>query len=146
MKTFTAIILAVVLSGCRFWGVDYDPQPQRITDKEQAKAVLTKTLLEQHRRNGVQGLVVHDDRITFFEERNNFATLGAMGSSMAIYFTRVNEIRLFRHVRTDTYNIDLYNKVKIYAVRCFTREDAERFVDAFVFMQKLNGDKTLCEK
>jgi hypothetical protein len=66
----------------------------------------------------------------------------AIASGTTIYFARINAIKLYEHNRTGTYNIDLYNKVKVYAVRCFDLSDAENFIDAFTFMQKYNQLKS----
>jgi hypothetical protein len=131
-----------MLTGCRYSALEYTPQPQVITSQEQAKTIMSKILSEQPRRNGVQQLTVYDDRITFSEDRNNLISLGAMNSSMAIYYTTVDQMKLYMHNRSETYNIDLYrHKTKVYAVRCFAEADAKRFMDAFRFMQELNMKK-----
>ena len=82
-----------MLTGCRYWGIDYVPQPQIITNKEQAKAILYKAFDEQPKEFGAKELVIDDIKITFLEKY----------SHKSIYYTTPDRYEMRKHLRTGLY-------------------------------------------
>ena len=123
------LLILFAFSGCKYWGIDYVPQPQVITNKEQAKAILYKAFDEQPREYGAKELVIDDIKITFLEKY----------SHKSIYYTTPDRYEIRKHLRTGLYCIFIYKGgITLYIVRCFTKPDAEQFMNAFKFMQDLN--------
>lgn len=125
-----ALLIIFILAGCKYWGIDYVPQPQAITNKEQAKAILYKAFDEQPREYGAKELVIDDEKITFVEKY----------SHRSIYYTTPDRYEMRKHLRTGLHCIFIYKGgITIYIVRCFTEPDAQQFMNAFKFMQDLNN-------
>ena len=143
MKKLFPLSIAVasmfLLFGCKYSNIEYMPQPGTITGKEQAKAIILKTLSEQPRKNGATQLTVNDECITFAEDRRNLISGGSLNSGMAIYYNRPDQLNLISR-RGKIFYVDLLkNKILIYKVTCFTEADAKQFIDAFKYMQNLNA-------
>lgn len=140
--SIVSITAVFLLPGCKYSNIEYEPQPGTITGKEQAKAIILKTLSEQPRKNGATQLTVNDECVTFAEDRRNLVSFGSINSGMAIYYNRPDQLNLISR-RGKIFYVDiLKNKILIYKVTCFTEADAKQFIDAFKYMQNLNIKQT----
>lgn len=130
------LLVLCMLTGCRYWGIDYVPQPQDIKTKEQAKAVLYKAFEQQPKEYGAKELVIDDTKITFVEKY----------SHKTIYYTTPDRYEMRKHLRTGLHCIFIYKGgLTIYIVRCFTEPEAQQFMNAFKFMQDLNTKPAIQE-
>lgn len=128
--------LLIIFAGCRYSDIDYVPQPDKIKNKEQAKAILYKAIDEQPKEFGTKELVVDDTKIAFLEKH----------SHRTIYYTTPDLYEMRKHSRTGLHCIFLFKGgLMLYIVRCFSEQDAQQFMDAFKYMQDLNAKKTIQE-
>jgi hypothetical protein len=134
-----SILSVLFMSGCRFHDVDYTGNAKNVIDKEQAKATIQRIMSEQFSRSIISQLSVNDIGITFTEYRRPIATLGAMNSQTTINFATPYNIEIFRHRRTQTCDVVLWNGGAVTCeIACFSMAEAMQFADAYNFMHEYN--------
>ena len=134
-----SILSVLFMSGCRFHDVDYTGNAKNVIDKEQAKATIQRIMSEQFSRSIISQLSVNDTGVTFTEYRRPIATLGAMNSQTTINFATPYNIEIFRHRRTQTCDVVLWNGGAVTCeIACFSMAEAMQFADAYNFMHEYN--------